>query len=185
MPSKRDNRSSDEVTQKRRRRRASKKDIEVLATLLVAYPQVSRATFDPERKTLGLVFLCRGPVGKKRRTDLERIYKDSVEVYLSLIGRKPGYLASSWEQMDRFCSFQVERDVATLTPGELNMTVDLVCSRVDVVSAIDGSTCVEDPEFSWSARAFLKEVLDKVQDLESPRKLVALREGEKVLVFDK
>lgn len=167
-------------------KRPANRDVEILATLLVAYPQVSRVTFDPEKKALGLVFLCRGPMGQKRRLALSRAYADSIEVYLRLSARSPSVLQASWEKMGDFYCFQVERDVASLSPEELNLTVDLMIERADPILAGDE---VEMPdssdEYAWSARLFLQEMLEQVRNLQSSRKLVALREGERVLVFDK
>ena len=162
------------------------RDVEVLATLLVAYPEVSRATFDPEQKALGMVFLCRGPMSAAARTKLTDIYKDSVEVYGLLNGRTANLVTTRWERMDRFYSFQIERDVATLSPGELNLTVDLVRQNAKIVPACEGLEDFDDgEEYTVPARLFLQEMLEQVRVMESPRKLVALREGERVLVFDK
>jgi hypothetical protein len=164
----------------------SGRDVEILATLLVAYPQVSRVTFDPEKKALGLVFLCRGPSGAKRRADLCRVYADSIEVFLRLTNRTPRVVKAGWEKMGDVYCFQVERDVASISPEELNVTADLVAERADLVLATDEVELPENAEdYSWSARLFLQEMLEQVRNLQSPRKLVALREGEKVLVFDK
>jgi len=168
------------------RKHASRKDVEVLATLLVAYPQVSRATYDPDKKTLGMAFLCRGPLGRSKRESLTRLYLDSVDVYGSLTGQTRSYAKASWEKMDKFHVFLVERDVSSLTPGELSLTVDLVSDRVKLVLASDNEDGLDDrEEYSWSARLFLQEMLDQVKTLQSSTKLVALREGERVLVFDK
>ncbi len=168
------------------RRHTSRKDVEVLATLLVAYPQVSRATYDPDKKTLGMVFLCRGPLGKPKRDSLCELYLDSIDVYGSLIGQDKTYANASWERMDRFHAFLVERDVSSLTPGELSLTVDLISDRVKLVMATEDGDGIDDgEEYSWSARLFLQEMLDQVRTLKSTKKLVALREGERVLVFDK
>jgi hypothetical protein len=168
------------------KRGASRKDVEVLATLLVAYPQVSRATYDPDMKTLGMVFLCRGPLGKAKRESISTLYLDSTEVYGSLIGQERTYASATWEKMDRFHALLVERDVSSLTPGELSLTVDLVADRVNLVLAADSGDGFDDgEEYSWSARLFLQEMLDQVRTLKSTRKLVALREGERVLVYDK
>lgn len=167
-------------------KRQQNRDVEILATLLVAYPQVSRVTFDPDKKALGLVFLCRGPLGQKRRLALSHAYADSIEVYLRLSVKSPSVLRASWEKMGDFYCFQVERDVASLSPEELSLTVDLMSERADLVLAGDE---VEIPdssdEYTWSARLFLQEMLEQVRNLQSSRKLVALREGERVLVFDK
>lgn len=169
-----------------RKRRPSSRDVEILATLLVAYPQVSRVTFDPEKKALGLVFLCRGPAGTRQRRALSRLYADSIEVFLRLTGRTPSVVKATWETMGDFYCFQVERDVASISPEELNITTDLVSERAKLVV---GPEEVEMPDssedYAWSARLFLQEMLEQVKDLQSTRKLVALREGEKVLVFDK
>jgi hypothetical protein len=87
--------------------------------------------------------------------------------------------------MDELCSFQVERDVASLSTGELSLTTSLVSQNVAVFSAFDDSTLGEESELSWSARFFVQELLEDIKNLECARQLVAVREGEKVLVFDK
>ncbi len=87
------------------RRHTSRKDVEVLATLLVAYPQVSRATYDPDKKTLGMVFLCRGPLGKPKRDSLCELYLDSIDVYGLLIGQDkptPTRRGREWTAFMRF-----------------------------------------------------------------------------------
>lgn len=169
-----------------RRIKPSNKDVEILATLLVAYPQVSRVTFDPKNKALNLVFLCKGPLGPRKRDNIRKSYLDSVDVYLDLIDARSTVVECSWEKMDDFYCFLVERDVASLSPGELNVTVELISNRANVMYASEDAEFTEGgEEFSISARVFLQDMIDQVRDLESPRKLVALREGERVLVFDK
>ncbi len=163
----------------------SSKDVEILATLLVAYPEVSRVTYDPKRKALNLAFLCKGPLSAKTREGICRSYLDSVSVYLDLIGAKATVAECLWEKMDDFYYLLVERDIASLTPGELNLTVELLEGRVAVLYASDeGDRLALDDEMR-PARAFLQDTVNQVRNLESTRKLVALREGEKVLVFDK
>lgn len=170
----------------RSKREDSKHDVEVLATLLVAYPQVSKAMYDPDKKTLGMAFTCRGPLGKAKREALSELYNDSVRVYHKLTGQNGPYLSSTWEKMERFHTFLVERDVSSLTPGEINLTVDLVSDRVALVLASENPKYFdENDEYSWSARLFMQEMLEQVRMLNSTKKLVALREGEHVLVFDK
>ncbi len=167
-----------------RKGRTPPRNVEVLATLLVAYPQVSRVAYDPANKALALVFLCRGPLSQSKRRRLASLYKDSVEVYLSLTDRRPAVIKTAWEELDSFYSFQVERDVSSLSPGELDMTVELICERAGgVVGSEDLDP--EAGELGWPARVFLQETIDQVSKLKSSKKIVALREGEKVLVFDK
>ncbi len=176
---------ADKVKRRKKPKKVSQKDIEVLATLLVAFPQVSRAVFDPEKRGLSLVFLCEGPISKSRQVKLQRLYRQSIDVYLGLAGLTKGFVNCCWEGIDEFCSFQVERDVASLSTGELSLTTALVSEHIPVLSALDDSTITDDSDFSWSARLLLQEMLDQVREIQCPRKLVALREGEKVLVFDK
>ena len=167
------------------KRRTPGRDVEILATLLVAYPQVSRVTFDPETKTLALMFLCRGPASQRQRAAIVRAYLDSIEVYMQLIKRVPSVVKASWEKMGDLYCFQVERDVASITPAELNVTAELVAERAELVAGDEMSTEFDSEDVAWSARLFLQEMLDQVRNLQSSRKLVALREGEKVLVFDR
>ena len=100
--------------------RPSSKDVEILATLLVAYPQVSRVTYDPKRKALNLVFLCKGPMSAKTRERICNVYLDSVSVYLDLIGARAAVAQCMWNKMDDFYCLIIERDIA-LTPGELTL----------------------------------------------------------------
>ncbi|HHX29443.1 MAG: hypothetical protein ACOX5Q_04225 [Bacillota bacterium] len=166
--------------------RPSSKDVEILATLLVAYPQVSRVTYDPKRKALNLVFLCKGPMSAKTRERICNVYLDSVSVYLDLIGARAAVAQCMWNKMDDFYCLIIERDIASLTPGELNLTVELLEEKTTVLYASDeGDNPVSGDDMNASARVFLQDTVNQVRNLESTRKLVALREGEKVLVFDK
>lgn len=168
------------------KKRPSSRDVEVLATLLVAYPQVSRVTFDPQKKALGLVFLCQGPVGSRRRGAITRAYSDAIEVFLRLTDREASVVKTAWEKMGDYYCFQVERDVTSISPEELNLTADLISDKARLVVSQEEVDMPDGHEdYTWSARLFLQEMLEQVRDLRSTRKLVALREGEKVLVFDK
>ncbi|NLA61121.1 MAG: hypothetical protein GX863_08560 [Firmicutes bacterium] len=166
--------------------RPSSKDVEILATLLVAYPQVSRVTYDPKRKALNLAFLCKGPMSVKKRKDFLKSYLDSVSVYLELTGTRALIIECMWEKMDDFYCLLIERDIASLTPGELNLTVELLGNKARVLYASDeGDFFPPGDDMNASTRVFLQDTVNQVKNLESTRKLVALREGEKVLVFDK
>jgi hypothetical protein len=164
----------------------SHKDVEILATLLVAYPQISRVTFDPKKKALNMAFLCRGPIGKRARDSICKSYLESLSVYHDIVGNRASVKECSWEKMDDFYSFVAERDVASLTPGELNLTVELIEDKVEVIYASEDAEFPDAAEeLGMSARVFLQDMINQVRNLESTRKLVALREGERVLVFDK
>lgn len=166
--------------------RPSSKDVEILATLLVAYPQVSRVTYDPKRKALNLAFLCKGPIGQRTKKGILKSYLDSMGVYHDLIGARAAITECLWEKMDDFYCLLIERDIASLTPGELNLTVELLENKVTVLYASDeGDFSPAGDDMNASARVFLQDTVNQVKNLESTRKLVALREGEKVLVFDK
>ena len=89
-----------------------------------------------------------------------------------------------WETIDQFHCFHVERDVASLSTAELNLTATLIAGQVQLVSDTDEPFAGE-AEFSWSAKLLLQEMLERIRELECPRTLVALREGEKVIVFHK
>lgn len=169
-----------------RRVRPSSKDVEILATLLVAYPQMSRVTYDPKKKALNLAFLCKGPMSAKARAGMCKLYLDSVGAYHDLVGARASTTGCSWEKMGDFYSFVVDRDVASLSPGELNLTVELIEDKANVIYASEGAEFPDGgEEFGISARVFLQDMINQVRNLESTRKLVALREGERVLVFDK
>lgn len=175
---------ANEGARMRKRRQVSQEDVEVLAALLVAFPQISRVTFDPVERGLSLAFLCQGPVSELKREQLRSLYLQSIDVYLSLAEQKSSKVCCYWETIDEFHSFHVERDVASLSTSELSLTVSLVAGEVPVISDLNEPIAPE-AEFSWSSRLFLQEILERVRELKCPRKLVALREGERVIVFHK
>jgi hypothetical protein len=88
--------------------------------------------------------------------------------------------------MGDFYCFTLERDVESISPEELNVTTDLISDKTKLIAAQEEiDTAAGSEDYAWTARLFLQEMLEQVKDLQSTRKLVALREGEKVLVFDK
>lgn len=166
----------------KRRKQVSQKDVEVLAALLVAFPQISTVTFEPKKRGLDLVFLCRSPVSKTKRKKLQTLYLQSMEVYQSLTNQKGGTVHCHWEILDGLHSFHVERDVASLSTGELRLTVSLIAQEIPVVSDPEDQG-TNGGEFSFSMGLLLQEMLDRVRELKCSKTLVALREGERVIVF--
>jgi hypothetical protein len=183
MSEKKENREN-KTTHTRMHSGVSHNEIEILAALLVAFPQISRVTFDPEKRMLSMAFLCEGPVSQAKRKQLQSLYLDSIDVYRALTNKDMSTVKCYWETIDQFHCFHVERDVASLSTAELNLTATLIAGQVQLVSDTDEPFAGE-AEFSWSAKLLLQEMLERIRELECPRTLVALREGEKVIVFHK
>ncbi len=163
---------------------ASPKDAEVLAMLLIAFPQVSKVAFDPLRRSLTLTFLCKGPISYQKQKDLESLYLLSIDVYNILTKQKAHIVDSYWEAIDEFYYFHVERDVSSLFPGELNLTVSLITDQISVVLDLDVPVELEN-DIILSNEFFLQEILDRIRELKCSTEFVALREGDKVIVFHK
>lgn len=86
MSEKKENREN-KTTHTRMHSGVSHNEIEILAALLVAFPQISRVTFDPEKRMLSMAFLCEGPVSQAKRKQLQSLYLDSIDVYRALTNK--------------------------------------------------------------------------------------------------
>lgn len=155
---------------------------EVLATLLMAFPEIGRAVFNPEKRTLSVAFICQGPLTRGAKTWLEKTWDDAVAVYARLTGVEPGIARRSWDKVGKYRAFEVERDVDTLMPGEISMWAELVKEVTPLISTASfEENSEEDP--SWAQKMLMQDALEGLRTLKVKKKLVAIREGEKVLVY--
>lgn len=155
---------------------------EALATLLMAFPEIGRAVFNPEKRTLSVAFICQGPLTRGAKSWLEQTWDDAMVVYARLTDVEPAVARRSWNRVGKYRAFEVERDVDTLMPGEISMWADLVKEVSPLVStAPPEGTPEEDP--GWAQKVLMQDAVEGLRTLKVKRKLVAIREGEKVLVY--
>ena len=155
---------------------------EILATLMMAFPEIGRAVFNPERRTLSVAFICQGPLTRGATTWLEKTWDDAVVVYARLTGVEPVIARRTWDKVGKHRAFEVERDVDTLMPGEISMWAELVKEVTPVLStASQEGSSEEDP--GWAQKMLMQDALEGLRSLRVKKKIVAVREGEKVLVY--
>ncbi|HBG02683.1 MAG TPA: hypothetical protein DDW87_14140 [Firmicutes bacterium] len=152
--------------------------IDLLVAVLVRFPQIGTIHYEPDAKTLRLVFLI-----KDAQEDFPRFAK-KFEAHLALFHhlRKESVSTASLEKKgnSELTVLEVVRDLATMSLGELDLIVRLVSDYYGDTLAQEGSDVGAEDQ---AEQDFTIETLLMSTTWRSLERLTGFRENGRVLVF--
>lgn len=156
-------------------------NINLLASLLVCYPAMSKVTLDPKEKGLTMDFTMTEPP-----TDLEQFEEkrkfiiDSLQLYNQLEATQGGKCGISYNN----CALHVFRDWETLSNEEINLLVTLVVDKFGEVLQKDKNIGLES-EAAYQHHDTINPRIIRLRQNSVTNRLVGVREEGRVMVFDK
>lgn len=160
------------------------RNVHLLLSYAVRYPEIATVRYDPRRHTLRLSFLVTGAVSEAEFDRAERKLRETLEVYHLLEQRRSTVVEASHEALGELNTIALERDTATLTPEELFTVVevvrDLFAGRVitESVEAIGEEDMLAQEEM-------IEEMLASLAQRKGNANLIAIREDGRVMFFHK
>lgn len=156
--------------------------VNLLISILIRYPEVSTINYDPESRTLKFSFLFQYKFKKSELEYIEKILKDSIDVYNRLETKEPGYIEIASDNMDDYTIIKIERDVDTLIQEEIALIVQCLQQSVKTRMLIENAPYEEDLEMQ---EELIESMLESVKCCHESKRLFAFREEGRVLVFNK
>jgi len=167
---------------KRSPRESTSRNVGLLVSVLVRYPEVAAVDFDPV--TIKFTFLLTRALSNRAFQELSARVEDSLSAFNALEGRPTGMVKVERARHPGLTVVEVTRDLASLTQAEISLMVAVVREQFGQVLAADGAETMQEEEMAVHEE-LIAEMLDDVRVSQPGRNLTAFREDGKVVVFNR
>lgn len=168
---------------KKMHHKPSKEGVRLLASILVCYEEITKVSYDPGNATMRLTFAVKEAVTKEDFQKFGQLVAESDATYLSLNGIKSRILNLEMESVAQVTFLHLVRDVETLTRGEISLVADLLYNKFPQTLILDERENV-DPNFEIEQENTLDRALVTVRQQHLSEKLLGIREGDHVVVYN-
>ena len=159
--------------------------VRFLASILVCFAEISTISYEPKDKSLHMTFALQSSVSQEGFNELTSFLTESIHTYQLLDGMGGGFVDFSMEVHDEVAFFHVIRDLETLSSGELRVITSIVRNRFEETLVMDSHVLEQlDAEFAVAQEEAMEQLFEKVQAMELHGRLVGVREGNHVVVYD-
>ena len=159
--------------------------VRLLAAILVCFPEIATVSYEPKDKSLNFTFTLKKTVTQKDFDELTGYLAENIHTYQILEGMGGGFVDFSMEAHDDMAFLHLNRDMATMTRGEINVVTTVLRDRLgDELLTDSNSPDRLETGFSSAQEELLDKLFDNIQDVTIVGRLVGVREDNHIVVFD-
>ena len=170
----------------RQAREQARPGVQLLASMLVCFPEIASVSYDPAGGGLTLDFTVRAAIPDAEMDAFSALLIESIDTYHAI---EDGVLCESqtaYERHDQLTMLHLLRPMVELTERELSLIVHLVAEKFGEHLLVDPHNMdVLDAEFSSLQHETLERMLVAVRDIPLRDRLVGIREHDQVVVYNR
>lgn len=159
-----------------------KPGIQLLAAILVCYPEVDSVSYEPHDSILRLNFVIDGQLTREELQHIGNLLNDSVQTYHLFEDGGDAHLGAEAEVQSSCVMLHILRVLPTVTRGELDLIADTLCDqykdRLHVAARLTSDEHVD------AASAVLDQLLSYTQSIHINDRIVGVRELDRVVVYN-
>ena len=168
---------------RKKRQKPSKEGVSLLASILVCYEEITKVSYEPEDATIRLTFSIEEALTKERFQEIGKLLAESIAAYLGLNGLRARVVNLEMESTPKVSFLHLVRDVATLTRDELSLVADILYDAFPQTLLLDERDPL-DPNFEVEQENLLDQMLGTMRQQRLHEKLLGIREGDRVVVYN-
>ena len=167
-------------------RQTTQPGIQLLASMLVCYPEIESVTYEPKDTELTMDFIVSRAVSQQELEGFVKFLDESLQTYHSLETGQAVWLAAEAEAHGETVLLHIRRQLQTMTRGELTLITALLSDKFGEQLKVDAHTPTSlEPDFSDIQSDLLDQLLDQAQELRIRERMVGLRDNDKVVVYNR
>ncbi|MCR5756298.1 MAG: hypothetical protein K6F95_00100 [Selenomonas sp.] len=160
--------------------------VQLLASMLVCYPELYSVTYEPKDTEITLDFVVQKQISHEEMEEFADLVDKSVQTYHDLHGRSPVWLAIDVDVNGARMTVHVRRQLATMLRGELDLLAELFADKFGDDLQVDIHTLDSlEPDFSTMQSNVLDQMFDLVQAARIKEKMIGMRDKDKVVVYNR
>ena len=160
--------------------------VQLLASVLVCFPEIESVSYDPHESLLTMDFVVRAQLSPVEIEKFAALLGESIETFHVIEGSVASTMDFSYEQHDALTILHLARRMDVLSERELNLIVQLLTERFGedlLIDAHGGETL--DVEFRMLQHETLERMLIAVREIPLRDRLVGIRERDQVIVYNR
>ena len=167
-------------------RQTAQPGIQLLASMLVCYPEIESVTYEPKETELTMDFIVQRKVAKQELEDFVKFLDESLQTYHSLESGQGVWMAAEAEVHGSTVMLHVHRQLLNVTRGELTLITALLRDQFGEQLKIDVHTpTTMEPDFTDIQSEMLDQLLDQAQELRIRERMVGMRDNDRVVVYNR
>ena len=160
--------------------------VQLLASMLVCYPELYSVTYEPQDTEIILDFVVKGKTFRNEMEEFANLLDKSLQTYHDLHGEDPVWLAVDADVNGELMTVHVRRQLATMLRGELDLLAELFCDKFGEALQTDVHTLdALEPEFSNMQSSLLDQMFDLAQSSRIKERMIGMRDKDKVVVYNR
>lgn len=160
--------------------------VQLLASVLVCFPEIESVSYDPRQEVLTMDFVVRAQLVPAEIEAFAALIAESIETYHVIEGGEASAVDFSYEQHDALTILHLARPMEELSERELSLTVQLLTERFGETLHVDPHGAeTPDAEFRMLQHETLERMLVAVREIPLRERLVGIRERDQVIVYNR
>lgn len=160
--------------------------VQLLASMLVCYPEVYAVTYDPKGTEITLDFVVQAKVTRTEMEEFADLVDKSLQTYHDLYGGEPVWLAVDADVNGKRMTVHVRRQLSTMLRGELDLLAELFHNKFGEDLQIDAhSRDSLEPDFSNMQSNLLDQMFELAQAGRIKERMIGMRDKDKVVVYNR
>ena len=170
----------------RTRSEQARPGVQLLASVLVCFPEIEAVSYEPRQELLTMDFVVRARLDPSEIEDFAAFLAESIETYYVIEGGAASEMDFSYEQHDALTILHLARRMDELSERELSLTVQLLTERFGEALLVDphGAEAL-DAEFRTLQHETLERMLMAVREIPRRDRLIGIRERDQVVVYNR
>lgn len=161
--------------------------VSLLISILVRFPQIGTINYESKNRIMRLNFIVARPIPDQEQLELAQKLAAHIKAYHFVMSQSPTYMKFECsQQYQQFYCVSFERDLASLSKGELDLVISMLSESFGEDLVIEDRESL--PEF-LDEPGFPEDLIDSMMETvraqRAVKNLTAMRENGRVLVFNK
>lgn len=170
----------------RARSEQARPGVQLLASVLVCFPEIEAVSYEPKQELLTMDFVLRAQPSPAEIEAFAAFLGESIETYHMIEGSSASTMDFFYEQHDALTILHLARRMDELSERELNLIVQLLTDKFGAALLVDphGGETV-DAEFRMLQHETLERMLIAAREIPLRDRLVGIRERDQVIVYNR
>ena len=167
-------------------REQARPGVQLLASVLVCFPEIEAVSYDPCEGMLTMDFFVRAQLSPAEAEEFTAFLGESIETFQMIEGSVVTAMDFSYERHEGLTMLHLARRMDEVTEQEIGLAVQLLVDRFGEALLVDPHGAdVPDAEFRQMQHETLDRMLTAVREIPLRERLVGIRERDQVVVYNR